>query len=187
MTFEAQKIYGSIIYSSESRLLIVQGRKTGKWSFPKGHKTEEESSHECSLRETYEETGLLIKDKFIEELQLAAGKYFIYKLKDEPVLISYDLNEIVEARWVSLVELRNYHYNCDIRSYIMNAHDIRHNKVYLEGHYILDEMYLLIKKKRLEEKRLARNKKCELIHTGPIESDYRNINQQTLFNYVEYF
>ena len=179
MVFTTQKIYGSIIYSSENRLLIVQGRKTGKWSFPKGHKMEGETAHECSLRETYEETGLLIQDLYIEELQLAAGKYFVYKLSYEPALISYDTDEIMNACWVSLESLRTYLYNCDIRSYIMQAHDLRHNKMYLYGHYNLDDTYYLLKKKRLEEKRTERQKKCR--------EQYAKNGYENYYSIIEYY
>lgn len=179
MVFTTQKIYGSIIYSSENRLLIVQGRKTGKWSFPKGHKMEGETAHECSLRETYEETGLIIEDAYIEELQLAAGKYFVYKLSYEPALISYDTDEIMNACWVSLESLRTYLYNCDIRSYIMQAHDLRHNKMYLYGHYNLDDTYYLLKKKRLEEKRTERQKKCR--------EQYAKNGYENYYSIIEYY
>ena len=140
---------------------------------------EGETAHECSLRETYEETGLLIQDSYIEELQLAAGKYFVYKLSYEPALISYDTDEIMNACWVSLESLRTYLYNCDIRSYIMQAHDLRHNKMYLYGHYNLDDTYYLLKKKRLEEKRTERQKKCR--------EQYAKNGYENYYSIIEYY
>ena len=181
MGFSTQKIYGSIIYSSDNKLLVVQGRKTGKWSFPKGHKNEEETAYDCSLRETYEETGLLLKGNYLEELQLAAGKYFVYKLEDKPDLISYDDSEIMNLCWVDLNDLRFYHYNCDIRSYIMNAHDIRHNKMYLNGYYNLDLTYLILKRERMLEKRKEYAKKT-------VEYDGKMCDfEKRRFTYVEYY
>ena len=42
----------------EGKYAMVQGRHTGKWSFPKGHSNEGEKPVECMLREVAEETGI---------------------------------------------------------------------------------------------------------------------------------
>lgn len=140
MGFVPNKIYGSIIYSNNNKLLLVQGRETGKWSFPKGHRKAEETAYECAFRETKEETGLEIDESFLEELTLAAGKYYVYKLSSEPALHTIDDNEIMDLDWVPLSMLAKYMYNCDVRSYIMNGHNARHNKLYLEEQYQLDDV-----------------------------------------------
>jgi 8-oxo-dGTP pyrophosphatase MutT (NUDIX family) len=107
----------------------VQGRETGKWSFPKGHKsTANEQPLDCAQRETWEETGILLGKNYLEVLQLAAGKYFIYKLEDEPTLSTHDEAEIMDMRWVDLMDLDGFNNNCDIRSYIMRGHLARHKE-----------------------------------------------------------
>jgi 8-oxo-dGTP pyrophosphatase MutT (NUDIX family) len=123
------RVYGSIIFSSHGRILIVQGRETGKWSFPKGHKsTPHEQPLDCAQRETWEETGISLGKNYLEVLQLAAGKYFIYKLEDEPMLKTHDEAEIMDMRWVDLDNLDGFNNNCDIRSYIMRGHLARHKE-----------------------------------------------------------
>lgn len=122
------RVYGCIVFSTTGRLLIVQGGQTQKWSFPKGHKYEFESAHDCALRETWEETGLKLDSlNYVENLQLAAGRYYVYKLENEPAINTCDTNEIIDMRWVKLEDLQNYNYNCDIKSYLMRGHDKRHN------------------------------------------------------------
>lgn len=129
LTRNQNRVYGTIIFSSTGRILIVQGRETGKWSFPKGHKNnEEEPPLECALRETWEESGILLGKGYLEMLQLAAGRYFIYRLEDEPSLLSHDNVEIMDMRWVPLDALSTYNNNCDVRSYLMRGHMERHKK-----------------------------------------------------------
>ncbi len=123
------RVYGTIIFSTSDRILVVQGRETGKWSFPKGHKNNvSESPLECALRETWEECGLTLGKGYLEMIQLAAGRYFVYRLEDEPKLLSHDNNEIMDMRWVELEKLGDLNNNCDIRSYIMRGHMERHKK-----------------------------------------------------------
>jgi len=56
MYADTNLVYGTIIVSPDDKFLVVKGRQTGKWSFPKGHSYLEETELECALRETYEET-----------------------------------------------------------------------------------------------------------------------------------
>ena len=123
------RVYGCIIFSSHGRILIVQGRETGKWSFPKVHKSfVKEQPLDCAQRETWEETGIQLGNDYLEVLQLAAGKYFVYKLDAEPVLQTHDQEEIMDMRWVELGDLEGFNNNCDIRSYIMRGHLVRHKE-----------------------------------------------------------
>lgn len=121
------RVYGTIVLSSKGRVLIVQGRETGKWSFPKGHKNKNaEPALDCALRETWEETGLTLGKDYLEILQLAAGKYFVYKVEEELKLETHDSKEIMDMRWTELNNLENFNNNCDVRSYIMRGHMLRH-------------------------------------------------------------
>jgi 8-oxo-dGTP pyrophosphatase MutT (NUDIX family) len=134
------RVYGSIVFSSRGQVLLVQGKTTGKWSFPKGHKNDpDETALECAMRETWEETGLTLADNFLEIIQLAAGKYFVYRLEEDPMLMTYDKKEIMDMCWADLSALEKFNANCDIRSYIMRGHMARHK----------DDLALLNKMKNL--------------------------------------
>lgn len=104
---------------------LVQGRLTGKWSFPKGHSKEGETSTECIKRELQEETGLnlehLPKESYTVCLQF--GQYIVIDLDTEVALTPGDTKEIMETRWVSSSEMRDMRLNADVtefmKSYIM--------------------------------------------------------------------
>jgi 8-oxo-dGTP pyrophosphatase MutT (NUDIX family) len=52
---------GGIVYFNEENkrlFLLIKSSKTGWWVFPKGHKMENESLKETSIREIKEETGM---------------------------------------------------------------------------------------------------------------------------------
>lgn len=159
------RVYGSIIFSSQGRILIVQGRETGKWSFPKGHKsTANEQPLDCAQRETWEETGISLGKNYLEVLQLAAGKYFIYKLEDEPVLSTHDEAEIMDMRWVDLDNLDGFNNNCDIRSYIMRGHLARHKEE-------LCRQSLMRRKDAAYEKRILKTEpKEDIILDNPVRN-----------------
>ena len=58
-------VYGTILVSPNNTVLLIKGRRTGKWSFPKGHSEQGETEIDCALRETYEETGIELTGKYI--------------------------------------------------------------------------------------------------------------------------
>ena len=100
------KVYGTIIISPNERVLLVQGRETGKWSFPKGHITEDDSLM-CAIRETYEETGIELPYIQRPRFTFTAGKYYLFYLDHEPVVNVRDSKEIMNYGWFSEEELKN--------------------------------------------------------------------------------
>ena len=64
--------------------VVLRRNKRGKWLFPKGHVDPGETTAQAALRETEEETGLLV------ELVDAAGSAG-YKDDDEKVTVEYFL------------------------------------------------------------------------------------------------
>ena len=52
-------VYGAILISPEGDILVVQGRLSNKWSFPKGHGNKSETPLAAAIRELKEETGLV--------------------------------------------------------------------------------------------------------------------------------
>jgi len=111
-------VYGTIVISPSSKILVVQGRYTGKWSFPKGHSYPNELELDCALRETYEETGIQLSDMYQRTLHLATGDYFVYPYPCEEECIPNDKSEIQDIRWVSLDQLRTMRVNVDINTFL---------------------------------------------------------------------
>jgi 8-oxo-dGTP pyrophosphatase MutT (NUDIX family) len=96
---------------------LVQGRYTGKWSFPKGHSNEGEEPIECTLREVGEETGIDKLPDPLEYLQIGYGNYFVFDLKESIPLIPRDTQEIMDTKWVSLDEMERMSLNADASLY----------------------------------------------------------------------
>ena len=74
--------------------VVLRRNKRGKWLFPKGHVDPGETTAQAALRETEEETGLLV------ELVDAAGSAG-YKDDDEKVTVEYFLLRVTGPgpRW----------------------------------------------------------------------------------------
>ena len=114
------KTYGAILrirVSGKEKYALLQGRHTGKWSFPKGHSNEGEEPMECTLREVSEETGIDKLPEPAEYVQVGYGKYFIFHLTKYIPLIPRDINEIMDTKWVSLDEMEKMNLNADARQY----------------------------------------------------------------------
>ena len=106
-TKNSQKIYGVIAVTKNKKILLVRGRKTGKWSLPKGHRESNETPEECAKREMNEETGICIQEfshkNDIAKLQV--GIYYFLECDDEKVLTPDDLSEVIDSGWFSVSEL----------------------------------------------------------------------------------
>ncbi len=118
------KTYGGILCikseTGEEKYALVQGRYTGKWSFPKGHSNEGEYPIECTLREVGEETGIDELPEPIEYIQVGYGNYFIFNLEDMIELKPRDKNEIMNTRWVTLEEMDKMEVNADVSQFKKN-------------------------------------------------------------------
>lgn len=117
---EHSKVYGAIIRCSTPNRIsyaLVQGRYTGKWSFPKGHSDGDESPYQCALREVYEETGLTTLSNPTDCLKIGFGNYYLFELENEYELKPKDNNEIMDTRWVTLEELQQMTLNVDASYY----------------------------------------------------------------------
>ena len=115
-------IYGGIlhtIYEGVDYYALVQGRHTGKWSFPKGHLQHGETGPECALREIAEETGMDEVDhaKSIGTLFLHYGTYYLYECSGFDPLLPRDQKEIVHAKWMTLEEMRGVSLNADVSQF----------------------------------------------------------------------
>jgi 8-oxo-dGTP pyrophosphatase MutT (NUDIX family) len=115
-------IYGGIlhtIFEGVDYYALVQGRHTGKWSFPKGHLQLGETGPECALREIAEETGLDEVDhkRSIGTLFLHYGTYYLYECAGFDPLLPRDQKEIIHAKWMTLEEMRGVSLNADVSQF----------------------------------------------------------------------
>lgn len=99
----------------EPRYLVVKARRSGIWSFPKGHAKKEELALEAAKREIWEETGIALEQishpppRFT---RLRGGIYYLidlthhlHSLPEEPHYLPQDTEEIEEIRWVTRDEM----------------------------------------------------------------------------------
>ena len=108
-------VYGTILVSPNNTVLLIKGRRTGKWSFPKGHSEQGETEIDCALRETYEETGIELSYNFSKIVHLATGVYFLYYMSEE-ICKPIDTKEVMETSWVSLQAMKHMSVNVDINT-----------------------------------------------------------------------
>ena len=115
------KTFGGILSikckDGETRYALVQGRYTGKWSFPKGHSNEGEEPIECTRREIAEETGIDELPEPTDYQHCGYGNYFLFKLGEQVPLIPRDTNEIMDTKWVTLEEMERMSLNADASYY----------------------------------------------------------------------
>jgi 8-oxo-dGTP pyrophosphatase MutT (NUDIX family) len=97
----------------------VRGRDTGKWSFPKGHREGRESFLDCARRETFEETGVAL-DRYQPTAchKLAHGEYYFFDVPEEAPLNPSDTTEVMEARWMTVEEMRVEPVNVDVNYFL---------------------------------------------------------------------
>lgn len=112
-------IYGAVIQSQiTKRFALVQGKQTGKWSFPKGHVNRFETPLECVIREVREETGIENLPQPIQGISLEVGYYYAFSIMNEVSLIPIDVNEIQETGWFTIEEMQQLSVNVDVSKFL---------------------------------------------------------------------
>jgi len=109
------KVFGVICVNNCGNVLLVRGRKSRKWSFPKGHCKQDENDLECALRELREETGLdITNQKYSSYHKLRGGGYFLFAIEGNPTLKIGDSWEVEEVAWWPLSRLPHLDSNVDV-------------------------------------------------------------------------
>lgn len=117
MLADMNQVYGTIFLTPNRSVLLVKGRHSGKWSFPKGHPNQGETEFEAAERETFEETGLRLSPYFDRIVHLATGTYYIVQT-DECKGYPTDTNEVSELRWIPLSKLKQFPVNVDVNTFL---------------------------------------------------------------------
>jgi 8-oxo-dGTP pyrophosphatase MutT (NUDIX family) len=117
------KIFGGILCTHQNGVkeyALVQGRYTGKWSFPKGHSNAGEMPIECTKREVWEETGIETLPDPVEYLKIGYGYYYLFILPHPYQLFPQDTNEIIKTAWVTMEDMKSMELNADVNQFIRN-------------------------------------------------------------------
>lgn len=136
-------VYGAILLTPEGETVVIRGRQSGKWSFPKGHGSNYETPLEACVRELKEETGIDMRGmRPDDELRFKSGTYFVFYLPNKVALNPEDINEVMESMWTPLVRLNSLVGNKDLSTFCrwMNAESILYKaQKAMEGLYNIED------------------------------------------------
>ena len=116
--------YGVVLINPYDEFLVVQGRLSRKWSFPKGHGDKHEKPLEAALRELKEEAGIdlegqvpFCEKRFKSSNGKTGGTYFIFKLTETMKIRIEDTSEIMDAMWCPRERLSSLTGNMDLTTF----------------------------------------------------------------------
>lgn len=97
------------------QVLLVKGKKSQKWGFPKGHMEMGESEEETALRELLEETGICWTKSLKHRIRFRNNVYFMVDaVKSEVDCHIHDVNEIEKVGWFSVHDILQFpEYQCN--------------------------------------------------------------------------
>ena len=107
---------------NDTQFLVVRGKDSGIWSFPKGRMDENEDEEVCAIREVYEETGIVISSlEGKNKLKIGRNTYFIIYVDTIDEYNQFNIKDTYEVdvvEWKTFSELKGLSCNKDIRSVI---------------------------------------------------------------------
>lgn len=113
-----KKFSAGIIAIYKTSVLLVRGRQTHIWSFPKGHSKCNETPFDTAKREFYEETGVKITDKILPHIRVNKKYYFIkqYNTSERKYmrLRPVDTYEVDKTNWILFNKLCSFSVNKDV-------------------------------------------------------------------------
>ena len=111
-------VYGAILLNSFNETVVIKGRQSLMWSFPKGHGEYRELPLEACIRELREETGINLKgSQPDDEIRFRSGTYFVFFVNERLPLVPEDTKEVMEAMWTPISRLSYLTGNKDLRSF----------------------------------------------------------------------
>lgn len=101
---------------SKSKILLVQGRETSKWSIPKGSiETTDFTFIDGAYREFFEETGIMLDTNRIKKSYIFIDTIIYIYHADFEFDIEYekikDKNEIAKIKWLEINEIEKINRN----------------------------------------------------------------------------
>lgn len=127
-----RKIYYSRYNNAKKAGIIIYGKNTGKilliqsngnlWGFPKGSIENGETTEECALRETYEETGISFPESFInsDSRLFSSDKkcvFYIIEFNEIPVSICHipNYSDSTGISWMNISCIKDMVFSKKIR------------------------------------------------------------------------
>jgi len=100
---------GIILFDVDlKKYLLVYGKKSQKWGFPKGHMEQGETEEQTALREFMEETGLVLTKPLKKKIRFRNNIYFFVTIHTDEMyqkISIQDKNEIEMAKWFSMTDI----------------------------------------------------------------------------------
>jgi tRNA nucleotidyltransferase (CCA-adding enzyme) len=110
---QLMKKCGIIVFNTDvKKYLLVYGKKSHKWGFPKGHMEPMETEEETALRELKEETGIEIQGPLTKKIRFRNNIYFVVHMPTHSLPVEMnipDKNEIELAQWFSEEDMLRLH------------------------------------------------------------------------------
>ncbi len=133
-----KKIVVGVCIKKDGKILMVQEAREDiykMWNFPMGHLDDGETIFEGAKREAKEETGYDVELTSIISIQDFTNKDIIKITFNANIIsgdISYDKNEVLDVKWISIEELENMSSK-ELRAYNSSMDiikDAKQNKQY---------------------------------------------------------
>lgn len=93
------------------KILLVRGKQSGKWSFPKGHAEPNEDIIQTAIREMREETAIEIEESQIDKrVKLGEYMFFLVRMYDQERVRRQE-SEIIESKWMDYEDVMRLDIN----------------------------------------------------------------------------